>query len=475
MATVKRSLIRPVCSGNRMTIVLGAVNCTPYPYRADAFPANGVEASNSTEVKTMNHLAIRGGAPVLAAPLRPYRSIGPAEVAAVKRVAECGCLSGFYGSHGPQFFGGPVVRQFEEAWGAHFGTRHVISVNSATSGLFAAMGAIGLSPGEEVIVPPYTMSASVVAPLLYGGIPVFVDIDRETFTLDVAAVEAAITPRTRAILVVNLFGHPARLRALRELADRRGLMLVEDNAQGPLAAEGDRYAGTIGHIGVFSLNYHKHIHTGEGGMCVTGDGTLAQRLRLIRNHAESVVEAAGMTDLTNMVGFNYRLSELSAAVGIEQLRDVEAHVARREHVGCRLSQGIADLEGLHAPVVRDGCRHVYYVWALRIDPHVVGATRGQFSKALAAEGFPHFCGYVAPMYRLPLFRQRIAFGRNGYPFNLSDVCYEDGLCPVTKSLYEHELIGFEPCAYALDDGDIDALVAAIRKVHAARSELGTIN
>jgi len=423
----------------------------------------------------MDRLALLAGARARPTPLRAYKSIGPAEVEAVKRVAESGQLSGFYGSSGRQFLGGPVVQQFERAWREYFGVRHAMSVNSATSGLYAAMGAIGLSPGDEVIVPPYTMSATVVAPLIYGAAPVFADVEHDTFTLDLSAVEAAIGPRTRAILVVNLFGQPARLHALRELADRRGLMFVEDNAQGPLASEAGRYAGTIGHIGIFSLNYHKHIHTGEGGVCVTDDGELARRLQLIRNHAESVVEAEGVADLTNMVGFNYRLSELSAAVGIEQLRNAEQHVARREHVGRRLTEGIADLEGLHAPRARNGCRHVYYVWALRVDPHSLGATRAQFSKALAAEGFPHFCGYVAPLYRLPMFRHRIAIGRDGFPFNLSDVCYRDGLCPVTEALHERELIGFEPCAYELDDADIDDLVAAIRKVHAARDQLRKLN
>jgi hypothetical protein len=115
------------------------------------------------------------------------------------------------------------------------------------------------------------------------------------------------------------------------------------------------------------------------------------------------------------------------------------------------------------------------VWALRIDPDRLGATRAQFSKALAAEGFPHFCGYVAPLYRLPMFRNRIAIGRSGYPFNLSEVRYEDGLCPVTEALHERELLGFEPCAYELDEGGIDELVAAIRKVHAARGQLRNLN
>src|SRR5262245_24160194 len=330
----------------------------------------------------MSKLAVLGGTPVRSEALRPYRSIGRAEVEAVKRVAETGCLSGFYGSAGPQFLGGPVVQEFEEAWRQRFGVKHAISVNSGTSGLCATMGAIGLSPGEEVIVPPYTMSATVVAPLIYGGIPVFVDVDPPTFTLDVAGVEAAITPLTRAILAVNLFGQPAQLQTLRALADRRGIFLIEDNAQSLLAAENGRFAGTIGHIGIFSLNYHKHIHTGEGGMCVTVDDALAHCLRLIRNHAESVVATDVDDDLTNMIGFNYRLGEISAAVGIEQLRQIDTHVMRREHIGRRLTEGIAELEGLRVPVVRDGCRHVFYVWALCVVKNQLGATRAQFSKAL---------------------------------------------------------------------------------------------
>src|SRR5262249_5209652 len=157
------------------------------------------------------------------------------------------------------------------------------SINSATSGLMAAMGAAGISPGDEVIMPPFTMSATAMAPLTYGGIPVFVDIEPDTFCLDLDAVRAAIGARTRAVLAVNLFGHPARLHELRALCDEHGLKLIEDNAQAMLAEEHGRYAGTIGHIGVFSLNYHKHIHSGEGGICTTDDERLARRLQQIRN------------------------------------------------------------------------------------------------------------------------------------------------------------------------------------------------
>jgi dTDP-4-amino-4,6-dideoxygalactose transaminase len=417
----------------------------------------------------MTKLAIFGGDPVIPQPFPPYPSMGSAEADAVARVVASGTLSGFYGSWGSEFLGGPLVRAFEGAWCERFGSRHSVSVNSATSGLIAAMGAVGVTPGSEVIVPPYTMSATVVAPLFYGGIPVFVDIEPETFALDVAAVARAITPKTKAIIAVNLFGHPARLAELRALADEHRIALVEDNAQSPLARENGRYAGTVGHIGVFSLNYHKHVHTGEGGMCVTNDDELARKLQMIRNHGENVVEPLGIDDPTNLVGYNFRMTELSAAVGIEQLRDIERHVGRRAKMAEILTASAEGLDGLKATHVRSGCTHVYYLWTLRLDAKRLGVPRDVFSNALAAEGFPNFCGYLRPLYMLPLFRKRIAFG--SYPFNLSERHYPDGLCPTAERLWREELVCFETCALDIDENGAERLGAALRKVHGGRQEL----
>jgi dTDP-4-amino-4,6-dideoxygalactose transaminase len=397
--------------------------------------------------------------------------MGKNEAEAVTRVMQSGCLSGFYGSWGEQFGGGPLVQAFEKAWGEQFRVKHVVSVNSATSGLFAAMGAIGIEPGDEVIVPPYTMSATAMAPLIYGGVPVFADIEPDTFCLDPGSVRRSITPRTKAILAVNLFGHPASLEELLAIAREHNIKLIEDNAQGPLAEEYDRYVGTVGHIGVFSLNYHKHIHTGEGGMCVTNDEELALKLRLIRNHGENVVEALNIDNIANLIGFNYRMTELSAAVGLEQLKQINRHVIKREQVARRLTAAISGLEGLTAPLVRDGCRHVYYVWALRYKEDIVGVSREKFSQALAAEGFPNFTGYVRPLYLLPVFQRRIAFGQQGYPFNHSDVVYYKGMCPVTERMWEKELMGFENCMYELDEEKLELLIEALHKVYSHREEL----
>ncbi len=419
----------------------------------------------------MSKLAILGGKPVIKKPLPPYPSMSRDERKAVVRVINSGLLSGFYGSWGEEFFGGPEVRALEKEWSSRFSAPYSVSVNSATSGLIAAVGALGIGPGDEVIVSPYTMSATAMAPLFYGGIPVFADIEPETYGLNPARVEAAVTPKTRAIMVTNLFGHVARLRELKQLAERHGLTLIEDCAQSPLATEGDVFAGLIGDIGVFSLNVHKHIHSGEGGICVTKDEQLARRLQLIRNHGENAAEALGLTDLTNLVGQNYRMTELSAAVARAQLAKADQHVGVRERLAETLTAGMAGLDGITPPAVRAGCRHVYYLWTCQLDAQTLGVSRAVFARALAAEGVPLMTGYVPPLYRLPLFRQRVALGKQGFPFSLSQRSYENGLCPVTEHMHDQALIGFEICAYAVSERRARALVDAFHKVYRQRAKL----
>jgi perosamine synthetase len=405
-----------------------------------------------TATESETKLAICGGDPAIPSPLRIFNGIGQEESGAVSRVLESGVLSAFLGVACEKFLGGPMERRMEEAWREKFRVRHAVSVNSATAGLVAAIGAIGICPGDEVIVPPYTMSATVMAPLAYGGIPIFADIEPDTFCIDPESVRSKIGPRTKAILAVNLFGHAARLAELKALARQHGLFLIEDNAQAPLATEGDAFAGTVGDIGVFSLNYHKHIHAGEGGVCVTNDDRLADRLQLIRNHGENI---------TNIVGFNYRLTEVGAAIAFEQLKKVDAHVERAERIAGKLTELVSGLEGITPPPVRDGCRHVYYVWALRLDEQVLGITREQFSRALAAEGFPHSLGYVAPLYWLPVFQER----PDRYP---------RGLCPVVERMHVKELLSFGVTMYDLDDAAVERLAAAIRKVHRHRGEVARL-
>ena len=417
----------------------------------------------------MKKLAILGGKPVLSEPLPSYCAVGNEENIAVNRVMQSGNLSGFYGSWGKQFFGGPEVNRFEKLWCELFAVKHAISMNSATSGLIAAMGAVGIEPGDEVIVPPYTMSATVIAPLMYGGIPIFVDVEPNTFCLDVEKVAQAITRKTKAIIAVNLFGHPAELRKLRGLAEQHHLKLIEDNAQAITAKEHGIYAGTIGHIGIFSLNYHKHIHSGEGGVCLTNDDALAARLQLIRNHGENVVQELQIENISGLLGANYRMTELCAAVGLAQLKRVTQHVGVRVNAANKILTGLADLAGITLPTIRADCSHAFYLLALRIDQKKLGISRKVFSEALQAEGVPNFVGYVAPLYRLPLFQKRIAFGH--YPFNLTEVRYEKVYCPITEALHTEELLCFENCMYDLNDHNIEKIITAFQKVYEQRTQL----
>jgi len=413
----------------------------------------------------MTKLALLGGKPLLSKNLKPYQSMAVDEKKAVAEVIESDCLSGFYGSWEEGFLGGPKIIEFEEKWSDKFKSKYSISVNSNTSGLYASVGAVGTSPGDEFIVPCTTMSATAMAPLVYGAIPVFADIDPKTFCIDVKSIENLVTEKTKGIIAVNLFGHPAELHKLRSIADRKKIYLIEDNAQAPLALENEKYTGTIGHIGVFSLNYHKHIHTGEGGICVTNDEELATRLRMIRNHAEAVVGPAKINDLTNMIGFNYRMTELSAAVGLVQLNSIEKHVGIRKDFAESLSKKIETLPGLGIPFVRSNCSHVYYNWALKFSEETVGITRSTFTKALQAEGFPCNEGYVEPLYMLPIFRDKKAFGKSHYPFNLTNRSYNYNMCPQAQNLYEKQLIITETCPFEINDEVIETFSNIFFKVY----------
>ena len=270
---------------------------------------------------------------------------------------------------------------------------------------------------------------------------------------------------------MNLWGHPSRLAELRALADERGIYLVEDNAQALLAQEDTEWTGCVGHIGVFSMNIHKHIQTGEGGVCVCHSKELADRLCLIRNHGENVVDWLGVSDITNLIGFNFRQTAIGAAIGLSQLGKVDQMVDRCRRISTALSEGLKGLDGLLIPSVREGCSHSYFMWSLRFDQDVVGCSREAFVDALKAEGVPVAQGYVAPLYRLPVFQQKVAIGSGGYPFNLSSVEYFEGMCPVTERLHEREIIQYQPVSWDPSQEQIDQMIDAFHKVYRNASKL----
>ncbi|HVL68424.1 MAG TPA: DegT/DnrJ/EryC1/StrS family aminotransferase [Vicinamibacterales bacterium] len=404
-------------------------------------------------------LALFGGSPAVTGEIPEYRSIGTEERDAALRVLSSGHLSAFFGSWGDNFLGGPYVKALERAWEARFEVPHAVTVNSATSGLIAAVGACGIGPGDEVIVSPFTMSASASCVRVFGGTPVFADIQEDTFNLDPRSIAERITPRTKAIIVVHLAGQPADMDEILAIAKPRGIRVIEDAAQAPGAKYKGRYAGTIGDIGIFSLNCHKTIQTGEGGVCCTHDADLAARLQLIRNHGEAVVEEMGLRkDAEKILGFNFRLGELEAAIGIEQLKKLEALTQPRLEIAAELDRRLGVLPGLHVPVVREQRTHVYYVYMLRIDEAAAGFTRRQAVRALAAEGVDCFEGYCRPLYLQPLYTAEWP-GKNGR-------VYGPGLCPVTERLYARELFFHGYLYAALGSARVDAICRAFEKVWA---------
>jgi len=418
----------------------------------------------------MHTLALLGGAAAFTRPLVAYNPYGEEEVTAATDVIRSGCLSSFIGAWGEGFLGGPQVRAFEAEWAQFFGVKHAISVNSLTSGLICAVGSLDIEPGDEIIVSPWTMSASATCILVWNAIPVFADINPDTFNLDFQSVVANITPRTRAIIVPSIFGYGADLEALRGLANAQGIKIIEDAAQAPAVQYAGKWVGTWGDIGGFSLNYHKHIHTGEGGICVTNDDYLAERMRLIRNHAEAVVDKKGYEPIHNMIGFNFRLGEIEAALGRCQLKKLQEKVDQRFALGVALQKRLAGLKGLYTTPIAEGNTHAFYVFGMRLDVRALGLSRDKIFAALIAEGVPALSKQYVNVHRYAMYRNKIAYGKEHFPWRNglyeSSIEYTKGICPVAEQLQDATYLGLHLCQYDFQLDDIEAIAQAFHKVWA---------
>lgn len=381
-----------------------------------------------------------------------YNPIGEEEISAVTNVLESGCLSQFIGAWGDDFHGGKEVQAFENELAEYFSVNHAITFNSLTSGLMAAMGAIGIEPGDEVIVSPWTMSATATAILVWGGIPVFADIESDYYGLDPIKVSELITDKTKAIVITDIFGHGAKLDSLKKLAKDKGLKLVEDVAQAPGIYFKSQLCGTWGDIGGFSLNYHKHIHTGEGGFCVTDDDELAIRMKMIRNHAEASIVNSPVNNLMNMVGFNFRLGEMEAAIGRAQLKKLPQLLDENINKANRLNRVLGECNDFKLAQVEDDSGHAYYVLPIQITSHA--ERRQAWLNDLNKKGIPGlFSGYVN-VHRLPMYEQKIAFGKH-YPWNMSEreFQYGKGVCPVAEDLKDHSFVGLLVSMYDMSPDD----------------------
>ena len=308
--------------------------------------------------------------------------IGPEEIAAVTAVLESGMLAG-----------GRRVAELEQRWAAYVGTKHAIAVSNGTVALMCIFEGLGIMPGDEVITVGHTFNATVSAILYTGATPVFVDIEPDTYVIDAARIEAAITPSTRAICPVHLFGLPADMDMIVAIADRHGLAVVEDACQAHGAEFRGRRVGSFGH-GAFSLYGTKNMTTGEGGLIATDDDRLADWIRLYRNQ--------GMRERYHheILGYNFRLSDVAAAIGLCQLDKLERNTARRREIAARYDEAFADLP-IRTPITPEGRTHVFHQYTVDVGPE-----RDAIVTALAAAGVTTGIYYPIPVNRQPYVLER---------------------------------------------------------------------
>ncbi|HJN30211.1 MAG TPA: DegT/DnrJ/EryC1/StrS family aminotransferase [Candidatus Latescibacteria bacterium] len=360
------------------------------------------------------------------------------------------------------WFLGERVAEFERTFTEYCEAKHGVSVSSGTVALQVALEAVGVVFGDEVIVPSYTFIATASSVALVGGIPVFVDVDPDTYLIDPAAVEAAITEKTKAIIAVHIAGQPADLDALTAIAAKHGVLLIEDSAQAHAAAWKGRRVGAIGDLGTFSFQASKNLNAGEGGFIVTDDEELHLRAWSIHNCGRA---PGGEWYEHPLVGGNYRLTEMQAALALSQLRRLDEQTEKRTHSAALLTEQLNEIEGIRPLAVDDRVtRHAYHLYIFRYDAGAFGgASREQFLKALAAEGIPCAAGYK-PLYREPAFQARFADFPLSSPAFDGRPDYSGVHCPVTERICADEAVWLTQTLLLGTESDISQIAEAITKI-----------
>ena len=265
-------------------------------------------------------LAYFGGAKVIKKKFKEFNSYNFKEINAAKKVVKTGILSGYVANKSEEFYGGKYVHKLEQKFRNYFKVKYAISVNSWTSGLVCSVGALNITPGDEIIVSPWTMSATATSILAWGGIPIFSEIDLNTYCLDPNYLEEKINKKTKAIMVTDIFGQSADYSKINKIAKKYKLKVISDTAQAIGSKQSGKYSGTLSDIGGFSLNRHKHINCGEGGVILTNSAYLAKNIFKIRNHGEVINKDK---NFQNLIGYNFRLNEIEASIAIEQLKKLK--------------------------------------------------------------------------------------------------------------------------------------------------------
>ena len=372
--------------------------------------------------------------------MKQINTIGKREISAVTSVLESGTLSGFNASWGKRFLGGPKVQQLEHSICKQFSVKHAIAVNSWSSGLLIAVGSLQLEPGDEIIVSPWNMCSTVTSILQWLCVPVFCDIEQNTFSIDPDKLELCITDRSRAIILNDMHGRPTDFDKIKAIADKHNLKIISDSAQTIGAVYKGISSGTLADIGGFSFNWHKHVHCGEGGVLVTNDSDVAERLQLLRNHAEGVVENTQQS-LANMIGFNFRLTEIQAAILCEQLHKLPCTIKRRQQSAKRFNAVFEKYFGyITIPKHTEDWSNVYCSYPLLFnDPDM----RNSIYEQMLAKGFPVNKKFSRGcVHLLPVFQAKSAYGSTQIPWSLNKNIqdYSRGTCPVAEKLEQNYFV-----------------------------------
>jgi dTDP-4-amino-4,6-dideoxygalactose transaminase len=403
----------------------------------------------------MTDLAIDDGDPIRTEPFPEWPVFEEAEIDRIAEILRSGETHS--GSSA-------VVREFEEAFAEWNGVEHAVTCNSGTSALHVALAAVGVGPGDEVIVPPRSYVSSASAVVYQDAVPVFADIDPDTHNLDPESVREGVSEHTAAILPVHIAGNPCEMDAILDIADEHGLAVVEDCAQAHGATYEGAAVGTFGDVNAYSFQNSKILTTaGDGGMVTTDDDDLAEFCREFRHMGFPAHHDYDQLDIYqhNRLGYNYRMTPLNAAVGLSALDRVDGYIETRRENAAALDAGLADIEGVTPMQVTEGGRCTYYWYYGTVAVEEFAVDRDRFIEAVAAEGVNARVGTGAELYTTAFFREKDALAWDERLYD-GDVSYEGTVCPTAHEVGKRSFaLAVEPPA---DTEDMADTVAAVEKV-----------
>jgi dTDP-4-amino-4,6-dideoxygalactose transaminase len=401
-------------------------------------------------------LAIDGGTPVRERPFPARPKFGLKDVEHLLEALEQGTL----------FFAiGKKVYEFQRRFAETFGVKYAVASTSGTSAIHVAVGSINPEPGSEIITTPISDMGTVAPILLHNCIPVFADVEPDTFNLDPDSVEKRITDKTAAIIVVHCWGQPADMDRFMDIARRHSLAIIEDCAQAHLTRYKGRFAGTIGDMGAFSLQDSKHLQCGDGGVTITNNEDYGKRAELFVDKGCDWTEDRKYRLRYAFLGPCYRMTELQGAVLCAQMERLEYIVKQRQAMGDMLVEKLAGLPGVYPPRRFDDREHSYWSFPLRIDAEELGVTPARFGEMVAAEGIPAGGAWLGkPLYMFEALMEKITYGTSHWPYDVtgSTVEYYPGLCPNAERAFT------QLCTVAIHEGwterEVEDTATAIHKV-----------